>query len=106
MNSKIKITLLSFACCNPALATHDNRYIKVLKEALERTGVEADIEVAHVSEALMSLHYAYMHEIIPLFEKYGSAVGPALFIDNKLALYGGVPTLEKLIEVIKEKAAS
>ncbi len=103
MASRLKIALLSFACCNPSLAVHDERYIKVLKEALERTGAEADIDIAHVTEALMSMQYAYMSDIVPLFKKYGAAVGPALFINEKLTLYGGVPTVEKLSEVIKEK---
>jgi hypothetical protein len=39
-----------------------------------------------------------------MFQKYGSAVAPALFVDEKLALFGGVPTLEKLEEVLRKAA--
>jgi protein-disulfide isomerase len=47
-----------------------------------------------------------MEEIIPLFMKYGSAVTPALFVNEKLELYGGVPTVEKLVETFKKHLPS
>ena len=39
---------------------------------------------------------------MPLFNKYGQAVSPALFINRSLQLYGGVPTVEKLTEVFQK----
>lgn len=41
---------------------------------------------------------------MPLFRKYGLAVAPALFVDQDLVLYGGVPTMEKLEEVLANAA--
>ncbi|QLH74777.1 MAG: thioredoxin family protein [Methanomassiliicoccales archaeon] len=102
MANKLKLTVLSFSCCNPQFAAHDARYMKLIKDVLEKTGIEADIELVTVTEAMMSLTYAYMAPIRPLFQKYGSAVAPALFINETLALFGGVPTEEKLIEVLKK----
>jgi protein-disulfide isomerase len=43
-----------------------------------------------------------MKEVTPLFMKYGAAIAPALFVNNKLELYGGVPTLEKLVETLRK----
>jgi hypothetical protein len=100
MTEKLRLTLLSFACCNPKLGVHDKTYLERIKEALAKVGAEADIELVHATDAMMSRRYGFMSEIIPLFDKYGQAVTPALFVDHKLELYGGVPTVEKLVEVL------
>ena len=102
MTEKLRIILLSFACCNPKLAAHDQQYLGVIQEALKRTGQEAQLDLVHVTEAMMSKKYAFMSEIMPLFDKYGSAIAPAIFINEKLELFGGVPTVEKLVEVLSK----
>lgn len=107
MVTKLRITILSFACCNPRLAIYDQQYADRLREALNTSGAEADIALVHATEAQMSMRYMFMAEIFPMLHKYGPSVTPALFINEKLTLYGGVPTLDKLIEVIgKAKIAS
>lgn len=95
---KLRLTILSFACCNPALAKFDQQYAERIKEALARTGTEGEIDLVHATEARMSIKYVFLGEIMPLIQKYGQAVTPALFINEKLYLYGGVPTIEKLVE--------
>ena len=100
MSEKLRLTILSFACCNPNLARFDKQYIERLKEAMTQLQTEAEIDLVHATEAGMSKAYGWMDEIFPLFLKYGSAVTPALFVGHKLELYGGVPTTEKLVEVI------
>jgi len=97
---KMRLTLLSFACCNPKLAVHDKAYLERIKEALAKVGAEAEIELVHATDAMISRRYGFMSEIIPLFDKYGQAATPALFVNQKLELYGGVPTVDKLVEVI------
>jgi hypothetical protein len=104
MVEKMRLTLLSFACCNPKLAVHDKSYLERIKEALARLGVEAEIDLIHATDAMMSRRYGFMSEIIPLFDKYGQAVTPALFVNQKLELYGGVPTVDKLVEVLGKYA--
>lgn len=109
MENKLKLTVLSFACCNPQFAQHDQRFIELIQAVLKRTGIPADIEIVTVTEAVMSLQYAYMAPIRPMFSKYGTAIAPALFINEELALFGGVPTEEKLIETLhkaQERAAA
>ena len=41
MTEKMRVILLSFACCNPKLAVHDQQYLRIIQEALKRTGQEA-----------------------------------------------------------------
>jgi Thioredoxin domain len=104
MANKIRLTLLSFSCCHPKMAVYDKQYVDRIREAMKNTGIEADIELVTVTEAQLSMRYLFMVDIQPLFQKYGSAVAPALFVDEKLALFGGVPTLEKIEEVLKKAA--
>jgi metal-dependent amidase/aminoacylase/carboxypeptidase family protein len=99
MTENMRVILLSFACCNPKLAVHDQQYLQIIQEALKRTGQKAQIDLVHVTEAMMSKKFAFMSEIMPLFDKYGSAIAPAIFVNEKLELFGGVPTVEKLMEV-------
>jgi hypothetical protein len=99
---KMRLAILSFACCNPTLAVHDQRYVERIKEAAEAAGVEYELEILHATEARMTNQHNYMGEIMPLFNKYGQAVSPALFINRSLQLWGGVPTLEKLTEVFQK----
>ena len=106
MAEKLKITLLSFACCNPKLGVHDKTYVERIREALAKLNAEADIDLVHATDAMMSRRYGFMSEIIPLFDKYGQAVTPALFVNQKLELYGGVPTVEKLEQVLSKHMGS
>jgi hypothetical protein len=105
MTEKLRIIVLSFACCNPKLAGHDQQYLGIIQEALKRTGQDAQLDLVHVTEAMMSRKFAFMSEIMPLFDKYGSAIAPALFVNEKLELFGGVPTVEKLVEVFSKHNA-
>lgn len=107
MAARLRLTILSFACCNPRMATYDQQYAERLREALAAAGAEADISLVHATEARMSSRYAYMAGIFPLLERYGPSVTPALFINERLVLYGGVPTAERLAEELgKAKVAA
>ncbi|MCJ7608164.1 thioredoxin family protein, partial [Candidatus Bathyarchaeota archaeon] len=99
-----KITILSLACCDPSLAVYDQQYVSRIKEATSKIGVEAEVEVISGADAFFGLKVGYMRKLRPLFDKYGTAVAPALFIDGELVLYGGVPTVEKLAEVIEKNS--
>lgn len=106
MSNKMKITVLSAACCNPASAPYDQQYISRIKEALSRTSAEAQVDLLPATDAFFGLKVGYVRKLMPLFKKYGMAVAPALFINGELVLYGGVPSLEKLVEVIEKNAKS
>ncbi len=105
MGNRLKLTIFSVACCQPQSAVHDKRYIELIKEVVQESGIEADVDLVTATEARMSLTYFFVGAIQPLYGKYGPAVAPALFVNEKLTLFGGVPSKEKLKEVL-EKAAS
>lgn len=105
MGNRLKLTVFSVACCQPQTAVYDKRYIELIGQVLEESGLEADVDLVTATEARMSLSYFFIGAIQPLYAKYGPAVAPALFVNEKLTLFGGVPTKEKLKEVL-EKAAS
>ena len=103
MTESLKVTILSFACCNPKLAVHDKLYIDRIREAEAKLGIEVKIDMVHATEAMMTPNrYSWMGEVTPLFMKYGAAIAPALFVNEHLELYGGVPTLDKLVETLKK----
>jgi len=107
MAEKLKLTILSFACCNPRLGAFDKQYIDRIRQALQELGVEADIDMVHATEVMMAPdHFGWMGDALPLFMKYGASISPALFIDNKLTLFGGVPTPEKIKEELAKHVAS
>lgn len=104
MRNKLKITVFSFACCNPQQAVYDQQYIARIKEALDRTVVEAQVDSVFAIDALHGLDAGYIQQLRPLFDKYGMAVAPALFINGELVSYGVVPSVEELVEVIGKSA--
>lgn len=104
MNNKMKITVFSFACCDPQQGVYDQQYIARIKEALDRTAIDAQVDSVLATDALYGSNMEYIEQLRPLFNKYGAAVTPALFINEELVLYGTVPLIEKLVEVIKENA--
>ena len=105
MSNKIQIDILSAACCNPAVKIYDQQYENKIKEILAKAKIDAKLEVITFSAAVYSPKAEYLKKAIPLIDKYGLDTMPALFINRELVLYGGVPSTEKLSEVI-EKAAN
>jgi hypothetical protein len=103
MAEQLKVTILSFACCNPKFGTYDKLYIDRIREAEKQLDVEVKLDMVHATEAMMTPdRYAWMGEATSLFMKYGAAIAPALFVNEHLELYGGVPTLEKLVETFRK----
>lgn len=104
MHNKMTIKVFSFACCNPQQAVYDQQYIERIKEALDKTEVEAQVDSVFAIDALHGLDAEYIQQLRPLFDKYGMAVAPALFINGELVRYGVVPSVEELMEVIGKSA--
>ncbi len=105
MANRIKLTIFSVSCCHPQTAIYDKQYVDRLKQALQETGLEADLNLVTATESQLSIQYYFIAEIQPMFKKYGPAVAPALFVNEKLTLFGGVPTVEKLKEVLTQAAS-
>lgn len=100
MSNKMNVVILSFSCCNPSLKVMDEQYVSRVKEVLSKINVKADVEVVTATEARYGREVGDLSKFEPLFKKYGMEVLPALFINRELILYGGVPSTEKLFEVI------
>lgn len=105
MATRMKVTVFSVSCCHPQYAVYDKQYLERIRQALQETGLEADLDLVTATEAQMSIQYYFVAAIHPMFKKYGPAVAPALFINEKLTLFGGVPTVEKLKEVLTQAAS-
>jgi len=104
MSSKMQIDILSAACCNPSVAIYDQQYEVKIKEVLAKAKIDAQLEVITFSAAVYSPKAEYLRKAQPLIDKYGMDAMPALFINSELVLYGGVPSTEKLSEVIGKAA--
>lgn len=105
MTNKASISILTFSCCNPSLRSMDEQYVSKVKDVLSKIKVDANVEVVTATEARYGREVGDFSKLKPMFDKYGMDAMPALFINGELALYGGVPSVEKLTEVI-EKALS
>ncbi len=102
MTNNLKITILSASCCNPGLKPMDEQYVQRVKEALGKINAQAKIEVITATEAYYGKKVGGTSKLRPLFDKYGMDALPALFINEELALYGGLPSAEKLTEAIQK----
>ncbi|MCG7845369.1 MAG: thioredoxin family protein [Methanomassiliicoccales archaeon] len=105
MANRIKLTIFSVSCCHPQTAIYDKQFVDRLRQVLQETGLEADLDLVTATEAQLSIQYYFISEIMPMFKKYGPVVAPALFVNERLALFGGVPTVEKLKEVLTQAAS-
>jgi hypothetical protein len=104
MSSKMQIDILSGACCNPKEAPIDREYEAKVKEVLAKVKINAELETITFSAAVYSPKGEYLRKALPMIDKYGMGAMPALFINRELVLYGGVPSDEKLSEVIGKAA--
>jgi hypothetical protein len=96
----MRITIVSISCCNPAMKPEEQAYLTKVKEALGQSKVNAQVLIVPISEAMSSLGADTVRSLWPLWEKYGAAIVPAMFIDDELVLYGGVPSKERIIEAL------
>ncbi|MFW9767228.1 MAG: hypothetical protein ACFFF9_14785 [Candidatus Thorarchaeota archaeon] len=97
-----KLVILSAACCDPRMESYDQQYRSRLEETLEKIGLTASIEILPVTAVMFGGYEKLISQIRPHFEDYGFAIAPALFINEELALYGGVPPLDVLITVLNQ----
>jgi hypothetical protein len=102
----MRIIVASFACCNPAVKPQDQQFLARIREALEVTNVKAQIELATATDLVNRLGEEQVRVVGPLLKRYGTAIAPMMLVDGELELYGGVPPLEKIIEVVRKRAGT
>ena len=71
-----------------------------ISAALGITGIDATVEKVSGTDAIFNLKNINLEKLAPLYEKYGTAIAPVLFINGEMVLYGGVPSVERLVEVL------
>jgi hypothetical protein len=102
MATKTNISIFTFSCCNPSLKPMDEKYIAEIKQVLNSLNIEANIDLVTATEAYYGKKLGNLEKLKPIFNKYGMDAMPALFINGELTLYGGIPSTEKLTEVIQK----
>lgn len=101
MVNNLKITILTASCCNPGLKPMDEQYTARVKETLDKINAQAEIKVVTATEAYYGKKIKDLNKLRPLFNQYGMDALPALFVNDEMTLYGGLPSIEKLTEVIQ-----
>ena len=96
----MRISILSISCCNPAMRSEDQDYLAKVRDVLTTAKLEAQVKVVTISEATAALGVETVGKLRHQFERFGPAMLPAMVIDDELVRYGGVPTTEKILEVI------
>jgi len=96
----MRISIVSVSCCNPALRSEDQQYLAKVRDALTKAKIEAQVKIVTIGEATSALSVETVGKVRHLFERHDLAIAPAMFIDDELVLYGGVPTTEKISEAI------
>jgi hypothetical protein len=96
----MRISIISVSCCNPAMKLEDQEYQIKVRDALAEAKLEAQVKIITISEATSVLSLETINKMRPLLDRYGFGFLPAMLIDDELVLYGGVPTMEKISEVI------
>jgi hypothetical protein len=84
------------------MRSEDQAYLVRVQEALAQSDVKAQVSIVPVSEAISSLGADKVGALLPLWDRYGAAVAPVMLIDGELVLYGGVPTKERIVEVVSK----
>jgi hypothetical protein len=97
----MRISIVSMSCCNPAMRSEDQEYCAMVRATLIMAKVEAQVKIVTISEAASALSAEAVDKLRHLFERHGPGMLPAMLIDDDLLLYGGVPTAEKISEVIE-----
>ena len=80
----------------------DEQYSSRVKQAIDKINAQAKIEVVTATEVYYGKKVGDSSKLKPLFDKYGMDALPALFVNEELALYGGLPSIEKIAEVIQK----
>lgn len=101
IRTDMKITIIAGGCCSPAGKIEAQEYISRIHETLTFLKVDAEIESISAKDALYT-RGDLLIKIAPLYKNYGMSLIPLLFINGELVLFGGVPPIEKLTEVIQK----
>lgn len=94
------ILIISAACCYSGMAVFDAQAKKVIKQAIEENGMEADVKiipgVTDIYGGVLPKHV--MNDLMKKFSR--NETGPAILINGEVVFYG-VPKLEDIKVVLE-----
>jgi hypothetical protein len=101
--SGLRINIISLAGTDPRLAEFDLRLAKVMREGLERLGVDAHIEIADLSVAKHRTERSILDQVFPLYQEKGRGISPTYFLNGELICCGRIPTVEEFMASITDR---
>lgn len=103
---ELKVIILSGSCCNPALAATDSKVESRIRQIAEEEGLKVmvnTIKISSVAFGGLGMGKENSDAVRSLISSKGMSVLPIVFINNKIAFYGGMPTADFIREKIREK---
>ncbi len=95
------ILIVSGTCCYPNLAIRDRQAQQVIQQALDETGVKAQVRTVKASSALSGgIPPEIVQSLGLAMDGFSIMRLPGVFIDNRLISLG-VPALETIKEALK-----
>ncbi|MFA7341912.1 MAG: hypothetical protein WCY65_01915 [Candidatus Methanomethylophilaceae archaeon] len=101
--SGLRINVISLAGTDRRLAQHDLDLAKVIRDGLERLGVDAFIEFADLSVARHRADRSILDQIFPLYREKGCGISPAYFLNGELICHGRIPSVEEFMASITDR---
>ena len=105
----VNVIILSGSCCNPGLATVDEKIQTRVKEHAESKQLQVNISVVSISAAAiggLGVNKEVDETIRKLIAEKGMSVLPVVIFDNIIAFYGGLASAAVIEEKLNAAAQS
>ena len=102
------ISVVSASCCSSTSAVNDDAMLNTVRDYIDREGLNKNINFITITDAQKALpelskslnaqQTQLVGQIQTLFTTQGLNVFPLLIVDQNIAFYGGIPTVDMLSE--------
>ena len=101
----VNVIILSGSCCNPSLASVDDKIQTRIKELAEKSGLQTNISVVTISAAafggVIGVSKDVDTSIRSLIADKGMSVLPVVLFNGEIAFYGGLASAALIEEKLK-----
>lgn len=97
----LNVVILSGSCCNPLVAITDKKVEKRVREIANEAGIEVQFSTIKISDIAftgLGMGKENSDAVRSLISSKGMSVLPIVFFNNKIAFYGGVPSVNVICE--------
>ncbi len=101
-NNKVGVAIITASCCFPGVAPFEEQAKRIVEQAVNESGVEAEVKVLPVSSYYNSIPKEVVPKLIADYN-HGKISAPPILIDGKAAFYG-VPGLEEMKLALRQAA--